>query len=187
MQKIKGEKGITTIALVITIIIIAVISVPIAIKTSHLQQVKAFTNFKNDITNLDEAISSLYGPDGDISEIGPIYADLHSPTPDFLGRYNGSSESGESVRNGNDDHTYYIIDIKKLKRDLNSSVNMKLGDLNYGKTMLTEGYSTTEVYTGDTSDVYIINLKSRTIYYPDGKKCGNAVYYRIPEHYTTVG
>lgn len=59
----KSEKGITLIALVTTVIIIALISVPIVIHVNQVGDVKKFTEFKDDLLNIRESVSQAYSAD----------------------------------------------------------------------------------------------------------------------------
>ena len=67
------------------------------------------------------------------------------------------------MRNVNDNNVYYVIDISLLD---GVSLNMKLD------------------FTGD--DVYIMNEKSHTVYYPKGLTIKNETYYTLPKKYSKV-
>lgn len=70
----------------------------------------------------------------------------------------------KTVANVNDDENeYYIIDINKLE---NLVLAKKL------------------TWTGD--DVYIINLKTHTIYYPKGVTQSKEIFYTLPEKYSPL-
>ena len=73
------------------------------------------------------------------------------------------SENFKTVRNVNDNNVYYVIDISSLD---GVSLNMKLD------------------FTGD--DVYIMNEKSHTVYYPKGLTIDNETYYTLPKYYTKI-
>lgn len=73
------------------------------------------------------------------------------------------SENFKTVRNVNDNNVYYVIDISLLD---GVSLNMKLD------------------FTGD--DVYIMNEKSHTVYYPKGLTIKNETYYTLPKKYSKV-
>ena len=66
--------------------------------------------------------------------------------------------------NPNDDpDSYYVIDINKLN-------NLVL----------------TKLPSGNGNDVYIINTKTHTIYYPEGVYLDNQTYYRLPGEYSEI-
>lgn len=78
-------------------------------------------------------------------------------------KYTGSTEF-KTVANPNDgDEEYYIIDINKLN---NLVLTRKL------------------TWTGN--DVYIINAKTHTIYYPEGVTLDGEKYYRLPGEYSII-
>ena len=77
-------------------------------------------------------------------------------------QFNGS-ENFKTVKNINDNDVYYVIDISSLD---GVSLNMKLD------------------FTGD--DVYIMNEKSHTVYYPKGLTIDNETYYTLPKQYSKI-
>ena len=107
-------------------------------------------------------------------KIDSLYADLEL-LEDKVNTYylnNGSlpikeefkgSDNFKSVRNVNDNNVYYVIDISKLE---GVSLSMKLD------------------FTGD--DVYIMNEKSHTVYYPKGLTIDNETYYTLPKQYSKI-
>ena len=70
MQKISNEKGITMVTLVITIFILALISIPTAFSVVNIIKVGDLTKYKEDLTNLSEAVSQAYSLEDNISGIG---------------------------------------------------------------------------------------------------------------------
>lgn len=78
-------------------------------------------------------------------------------------KYMGSYDF-ETVKNPNDDPDgYYIIDINKLEN-----------------TVLTKDV------TWNENDVYVINTKTHTIYYPAGVKLDGEMFYRLPGEYSLI-
>ena len=73
MQKIKNEKGITLIILIITVVVLALISVPVIVNTTDISELQVYTYFKGDIDKLRESIEVTYADMTDMSSIGPIY------------------------------------------------------------------------------------------------------------------
>lgn len=174
----KSEKGITLVALITTVILLALVSVPIALHVRDVSAVRDFTEFKDDLLNLRESISESYQQSVDFSEnendtesyIGPKYeGDLS-----FL----NSVQDGKNVKNPNDDNNYYIVDYNVLNQKLQSKLGIHMEKLNYGYT---------NKYIDDrTEDVYIINNKSRTIYYVKGYEYNSVTYYRYQESFTKI-
>lgn len=173
----KSEKGVTLIALITTVILLALVSVPIALHIRDVSAVRDFTEFKDDLLNLRESISEIYQQGIDFSEnendtsyIGPKYeGDLN-----FL----NSVQDGKNVKNPNDDNNYYIVDYNILNEKLYSKLGVHVEKLNYGYT---------NKYIDDiTEDVFIINNKSRTIYYVKGYEYNNVTYYRYQESFTKI-
>ena len=72
MRKLKNEKGITLIALVITVAVLSMISIPIVVNMTGMREFDKYAGFKEDIDILREAISIAFY-DKDIGTIGPKY------------------------------------------------------------------------------------------------------------------
>ena len=168
MQKIKEEKGVTLLILVITVIVLALISIPIVVNTTDVTELQEYTYFKSDIDKLRESIETTYADIEDLSTIGPVY------TGDFSFLY--KTQGNDEVLNPNDDNVYYVISLKNLNSHMNAQISLKYGSGNKEKD-----YEDNE-YSGP--DVYIINEKSKTIYYTNGVKYKGITYYRLPESYT---
>ena len=169
MQRLKNEKGITLIALSITVFVLSLISVPILVNMTNVNQFDRYADFKTDIDILRESISIAYH-NKEITDIGPTY----NGDKAFL------SEDG--VKNVNDSDNYYVISIEKVNKNLPADMT----ELNFGEgnKKITDGettYSSTE-----TDDVYIINEQSRTIYYVKGVNYNGKKYYRLNEEFTKI-
>ena len=171
MQKLKSEKGITLIALAITIVVLSLISVPVLINASKVSGIKRYSLFKSDIDTLREAIDVAYANDYNIASIGPKY------TGD-LSVLNGT-QNGVKIKNDNDNNNYYVIDVTKL----NEKASTTMQELNFGSENNAVAGKTT--YTGGT-DVYIVNEKSKTIYYVQGLTYKGKTYYRLSENFTEI-
>ena len=157
MKRVKQEKGITLIVLVITIIVMSIITVPIFIQVENLKQANDISKFKNDINVLSEAINQI-STDNTL-EIGPVFT--------------GDVDFG-SQKNPNDGTIYYVIDMDKLKNLYYEITKIQLDNLNFGKNNYNINYTET---TLDSADVYIMNKDTHTVYYigqksEDGKYTG---------------
>ncbi len=170
MQNLKKEKGITLIALAVTVAVLILISFPIVVNVTNVTDLAAYSKFKDDIDNLRENISVAFHDD-DISLIGPEY----KGTLDFL----ELEQNGKPVKNENDNDVYYAINIDEVNKRL--PIDMR--SLNYGIGNSQIGVG--NIYFG-TNDVYIINQASRTIYYVEGIEYKSKVFYRLPEDLSNV-
>ena len=170
MQNKKSEKGITLIALAITVMVLSAISIPVIVNIPNISQFNKYTKFKNDIDILREGISIAYF-DKDIKTIGPRY----EGSLNFL----SGSQNGQTIKNVNDNANYYVININIVNEHLKVNMNK----LNYGEGNKNTG---TDSYSG-TTDVYIINEASRTIYYVKGIQYNGEKYYRLSEEFSNVG
>ena len=188
---LKKENGITLVALITTIIVLSIVSTPLIFGTNNITEYSKFSKFKNDLLNLKEAVSNVYSTDKELSSdsnsdmyIGPAYKDWKT----FYNNVNNKEQGGNSVINPNDKTstdsqiTYYIIDFnvlsQKYKAKFGNNEGATLKGLNYG-----DGNKN---INNTTQDVYIINSKSRTIYYVEGFTMNNVTYYRYQESYTKV-
>mgnify|MGYP004629449965 FL=1 len=187
----KQESGVTLVAMAVTIVVLMMIAIPCIVNIKTVSETDKFTKLKNDITNLEESISQVYGENDNISKIGPKYTgDTGSSSFLYInqGEIGAQKTSKDVVKNPNDKEDYYVIDASKLKWNLKSKYGIELADLNYGNN----NYGITTLTELNTKDVYIINGESRTIYYTEGVKYKSGasgkeyIYYRLPEDYTKV-
>ena len=131
MPKLKNEKGITLIALVITVAVLSIISIPVVINTKNVSQFEEYTKFKDDIDNLRESIGIAYF-DKDIRTIGPKY----EGSLQFL----NETQNGLSIKNENDNNVYYAINIDRINENLvvdmnrlnNGNGNKNIGNIETG-------------------------------------------------------
>ena len=107
-------------------------------------------------------INNLYTDIKSLNDSVTTYYNQYGALPikeKFTGNY-----AFETSKNPNDDpDSYYVIDINKL-----------------GYISLTNNVKWIE------NDVYIINLKTHMIYYPEGIKYENEMYYRLPGEYSII-
>lgn len=170
MRKLKNEKGITLIALIITVAVLILISFPIVVNVTNVTSLTKYSKFKSDIDNLRESISVAFY-DENISAVGPEY----KGTIEFL----KSKQNGKNVKNENDNDVYYAINIDEV----NSRLPIKMKELNFG--LENSNIGNEDIYSG-TNDVYIINEASRTIYYVKGVDYKDNIFYRLPEDLSSV-
>ena len=171
MQKLRNEKGITLIALALTVFILSLISVPVLVNMTNINQFDRYADFKNDIDILRESISAAYY-NKNIKEIGPKYEGDKT----FL---NGN-QNGKNIKNVNDNDNYYAININKVNKNLPANMTeLKNGE---GNKKITD--SATSYSSAETDDVYIINEQSKTIYYVRGVNYNGETYYRLNEEFS---
>lgn len=186
MQKINKEKGITLIALAVTVVVLMLISIPIVVNTTEVIDFQRYTYFKGDIDKLREAINSAYADSQVITTIGPKYTGDIS----FL----NNTQNGENVKNPNDNQDYYVISLKELNSHLEAQIDLKYGEGNkiddYASLEINQGKDQNDTsivqYEYQGNDTYIINAQTKTIYYTDGVEYDGERYYRLPEDFTEV-
>ena len=176
MQKIKDEKGITLSVLIITIVVMSLLSVPVIVNLPNISSRQNYEDFCNDITKLGESISQVYDLNADFSTSDGYIGPKFSGDLTFL----NNSQDGANVKNPNDGDLYYVIDAVNLNKKLNN-YNISLGNLQYG-----ENYNVSSSSTITSGKYYIINAKSRTIYYPEGIQYDGQTYYRYPGSFVNV-
>lgn len=107
-------------------------------------------------------LSNLYTDLKSLDDKIAVYYNKYGTLPlkeKFMGSYNF-----KTVANPNDDpEEYYIIDINKLE-----------------SLILTKKLTWTE------NDVYIINTKTHTVYYPEGVTLDGEKFYRLPGEYSKI-
>ena len=156
---IKSERGITLIALVITLVVMMILTFTITINVSQLNERKAKTDFENDITSLTEEVSQYYA---------------RTKTIPIINRYTNITML-TGVKNVNDNNNYYVIDIKQLDVSLNN-----------GKDYKTALSRNRDQAISDLLDIYIINEQSHTIYYPKGANYDGSIHYTDTEIYNSI-
>lgn len=139
--KIKQEKGITMVALVITVIILLIVTNMLIYNAKDSVHIKALTNLYNDIELLREKVSEYY------NEYGKIPAEI---------KYTNTSQLSTVLSRHNDIGDFYVIDLEAMQGIT----------LNYGKDY--EKIKSDTDNTDRYADVYIINENSHNIFYVQG-------------------
>lgn len=154
--KLKGNKGITLVTLVLAIVIMLIISSILIYNADTATKTKALNSMYNDISSLANKIQIYYSRYGEIPAIKEPYTNV------------------ESIKfiNQNDSDKYYVIDLEALEKVT----------LSYGKdySKYKEGANT------ELTDIYVINEQSHNIYYIKGVQVDEITYYTIPGQYTKV-
>ena len=156
MKKVlKRERGITLVALVITVAIILILTnVVVYNAVSNLRTAK-LQNMQADIENLRDKVSNYY------SEYGNIPADTSI-------EYTNTSHIN-SISSATDTGPFYVIDLAAMENVT----------LNYGKDYekIRNGEAKTQEQINSLTDLYIINGTSHNIFYVEGIEVDGERYY----------
>ena len=159
MKKRNKERGVTLIALVVTIVILSLLACTVAANVDGLTNTKTKTDFEQDISELAEKVEQYYA---------------RNKTLPVLNEYTNTSMFID-VKNVNDSDTYWVIDIASLGLD----------SLNYGADYQTiQAMNDPSADVSQYTDVYIINRGSHTIYYPKGVEYDGAIHYSVEDYYS---
>ena len=150
MKKIKGNKGITLVALAVTIVIMLILAGSITTTFTSTMELEKYNKVKEDIILLSEDVKLYYMNNNEL----PIYnekvfdiATYGIPQKDI---------------NPNDSDTYYAIDISLLAKDIS---------LNNGSGNISKDFTST--------DLYVVNEQSLTVYYLQGAVLNGVKHYTI--------
>ncbi len=158
MKKSK-EKGVTLIALVITVAVLAILAFTVTVNLQGFEDTKNKTRFEEDMRKLTEQVEQYYA---------------RNKTLPILNEYTNTSMFIAS-KNVNDSSTYWVLDIAKLGVD----------SLNFGRDYQTiKDMNNTSADVSQYTNVYIINRGSHTIYYPRGVEYEGKIHYALEEDYT---
>ena len=166
MNKFRNEKGVTLLALTITIVVMVIITATLITNTQNRLKLEKVDNLYSDIEQIKDKISQYYIKKGSL----PIKEDAYCNAENLVSilKANGADKSMElnDLLDANDnkntsEETYYVIDLSKLD-------NLTL---NYGSEYKKWSSGT------DLQDLYIINIKSHQIYYPKGILVDGKFYY----------
>lgn len=154
--KLKGNKGITLVTLILAIVIMLIISSILIYNASTATKTKALNSMYNDINALTNKIQIYYSRYGEIPVIKELYTNV------------------DSVKyiNQNDSDKYFVIDLEALENVT----------LSYGKDY--SKYK--QDAKSELTDIYVINEQSHNIYYIKGVQVDEITYYTIPGQYTKV-
>ena len=142
--KISNEKGITMMALVITVIILVILTNMLIYNAQDNVHIKALTNLYNDIDMLREKVSLYY------NDYGKIPAEIKYTID--------TNNSGISsvISTQNDTGDFYVIDLEAMQGIT----------LNYGRDY--EKVKNNKEDVNSYTDIYIINENSHNIFYVKG-------------------
>ena len=138
---IKKEKGITMVALVITVIILLILTNVLIYNARDMVYVKNLTGLYNDIGLLREKIAEYYNE----------YGELPAKT-----EYTNTNRLSGILSRNNDTGKFYVIDLEAMNGIT----------LNYGKDY--EKIKSDSTNVNSYTDLYIINENSHNIFYVQG-------------------
>ena len=157
--KIKENKGITLISVVLSIIVLLVLTSIIIYNVQDNFKIEKLGKLESDIANLRDKISIYYS------------------------QYEDIPAKAEYTNTGNIDSISSVVDIGKfLVIDLGAIDNLTL---NYGKdyekvknlSNFKSGNTLTSSEMRENTDLYIINETSHNIFYVKGVSINNHMYY----------
>ena len=182
-MKNKGNKGLTLISLVLTVIIILIISAAMIYNAQNQLQMKTIQNLYNDIENLNAKVDEYYLKYGELPKLC-MYT--YPNNEDDVTNFNSKDEFYNSLKakaeernailnenlNPNDSDEYIVIDIEKLDNlILTYGYDAEYKHLKNVKQVIE--------FDGDTveDEVYVINTKTHQIYFPHGIFVDDVMYY----------
>lgn len=135
-----GQKGITLVSLIITIVLLLIIAGTTVYTSVNRFKINNVKKMYNDIELLDDKVNNYYLKYGGL----PVIKDADNNPLSY------THTAIDFNKDVNDNNNYYIIDLSAIGNIT----------LNYGK----EGHEN----PNNSDDVYIINEKSHTVYYVRG-------------------
>lgn len=172
-MNIKGNKGVTLIALVVTVMILLIITGTLIYSSKNQVALKKLNNLYIDIENINSKIDQYYLDYGEL----PILSNYLNKTEfmDWLKSDASSrgvnlySEFEDEVLNPNDGDEYFVIDLEKLEGlTLNYGYDTEYSDIKSSKNI-----NTSDVET----EIYVINKVTHQIYFPHGILVDGFMYY----------
>lgn len=172
----KSNKGVTLMALTITIIVMLIITSTVIYNTNNYVKTEKINKLYNDMESLNAKIEEYYLKFGEVPTVGnDVYC--NKETLKNLLNVNSTVNNVEllttdnTIINPNDSNEYYIIDLEKLD---GLTLNYGYGsDYKKVKSMI----ENSEEITINFDDLYIINKITHQIYYPNGVCTDDFMYY----------
>lgn len=157
----KNEKGITLIALVVTITVMLILTMTISMSMKSTTELKKYNDVKEDIIKLSETVKLYYLENAELPVVKNANGTYDNSKTYNLNDYNVPTKD----RNPNDIGKYYFIDIALL-----TDVELNNGEGN-------------KSYNYTTDDIYVVNEKSLTIYYLRGALLDDKRHYTIVDDF----
>ena len=162
-MKIKSKRGISLVALLITILVMAILSAVVVLSAKNSVDNTNVTDFMNDLQKIQDAAQNYYMENGvypfsenlelsQVQVLEQVGADKRAELREEMELNNDYSEDGTE--------SYYIIDLSKI-------------DVTQTKRGVKK--------SGNANDVYIIAKSSGNVYYLDGLETKDNTYFSITE------
>ena len=160
-MKIKSKRGISLVALLITILVMAILSAVVVLSAKNSVDNTNVTDFMNDLQKIQDAAQNYYMENGiypfsenlelsQVQVLEQVGADKRAELREEMELNNDYSEDGTE--------SYYIIDLSKI-------------DVTQTKRGVKK--------SGNANDVYIIAKSSGNVYYLDGLETKDNTYFSI--------
>lgn len=162
-MKIKSKRGISLVALLITILVMAILSAVVVLSAKNSVDNTNVTDFMNDLQKIQDAAQNYYMENGvypfsenlelsQVQVLEQVGADKRAELREEMELNNDYSEDGTE--------SYYIIDLSKI-------------DVTQTKRGVKK--------SGNANDIYIIAKSSGNVYYLDGLETKDNTYFSITE------
>ena len=167
-MKNKGNKGITLMSLIISMIILMFITGAIIYNTQNHLSVSKINKLRLDIDALNGKVDEYYLKYGEL----PTLCNYTQSKEIFLRRLkDAANEDGAALNNEvnpNDGNEYDVIDVEKFDGLT----------LNYGYEQKGDFFKAKRKMSVDNeNELYIINRVTHQIYFPHGVVADNTMYY----------
>jgi len=173
----RNNKGVTLMALTITIIVMLIITSTIIYNSKNQAKMEKINKFYNDIETLNSKIEDYYLKYGDIPILVPESGEAYCNKVElikiledkaFYSDLTLNTKDGQIV-NPNDGDEYYIIDLEKL-----GGFTLNFG---YGDQYTKVKENPELINKNNIKEIYIINKDTNQIYYPSGIVTNGSIYY----------
>ena len=165
MKKLKNNKGVTLIILIITVIVLLILT-SVNINSARNQiGLKEVNNLYSDINLLTAKVTDYYLRKNQL----PVSDNAYLSGRNIEHFFPYSQVNGMNI---NDSYKYYVIDLAKL-----DNVTLHYGKDYYKWTSSSQANNDINNPQNNNDDIYIINERTHQIYYPKGIR--NATGYVI--------
>lgn len=157
-KKLKNQNGVSLISLSVAIIVILILTSVILYNAKGNIKISKLKGMQTDIENLTDKVSSYYAQYGKL----PVNANLEYTNINNI--RNAGVISSET-----DTGKFYVIDLASMENIT----------LNYGQDYekIKNGEVTTQEQVNQLLNIYIINETSHNIFYVEGIKVDNDIFY----------
>lgn len=155
IKKVKSQKGVTMMILVITIMVLMILSFQVYYNVRPTMEIRTYENFRVDIAKIDAFVEDYYKRNNKL----PV-----------LEKYKGNISMLDEIKNPNDGEIYYVLNLDEMISEAGHKDTTYLGN---------EGYSDYKNGNKNNQDIYIINHQSHTVYYLLGVELDGETIYTM--------